>query len=252
MQKKIDYTPMLKRYIAKLVLRLFVFVLITVLYIWRREWLMERAFQPVRLGITPVHILWVVFMAIMISHLIPFDFSTMALKKARKKQYQEPKQYDRIKMYEYIQEQNERAWYVLLVWMSLNGVIAILYLSNILVESDLIYLSVCFFLSDYICILFFCPFQSKIMHNKCCVNCRIFDWGHFMMFTPMLFIRNFFTWSLFFTSLVVLIHWEVRYAKHPERYWEGSNQNLRCSDCKDKTCQFKTSLADLARKPAKK
>ena len=29
------------------------------------------------------------------------------------------------------------------------------------------------------------------------------------------------------------------YTKHPERFWEGSNQNLKCINCKDKTCQYK-------------
>ncbi len=252
MHKKIEFTPMLIRYMLKLAIRLAIFIIITVLYIWRREWLMERAFQPVRLGITPVHILWVYFMLIMISHLIPMKLKTMALKKMRRREYVEAPGYSRLEMYEYIQKQNVAAWQVLLVWMSLNAVIAILYLSGILVESDLIYFTVCFFLSDYICILFFCPFQSGIMHNKCCVNCRIFDWGHFMMFTPMLFIRNFFTWSLFFTSLVVLIHWEIGYARHPERFWEGSNQKLRCANCTDKTCQLKTNVAGLIGKKGKK
>ena len=37
--------------------------------------------------------------------------------------------------------------------------------------------SVFYFLCDYVCILIYCPFQSHIMHNKCCVNCRIYGWG---------------------------------------------------------------------------
>ena len=62
-----------------------------------------------------------------------------------------------------------------------------------------------------------------------------------MMFTPMLFIRNFFSWSLFFTSAVVLIHWEIIYASHPERFWEGANERLKCVNCKDKTCKLKVN-----------
>ena len=80
------------------------------------------------------------------------------------------------------------------------------------------------------------------MKNKCCINCRIYDWGHFMMFTPMLFIRNFFSWSLFFTACIVLIKWEIIYAKHPERFYEGSNKNLQCQNCKDRTCQIKKNV----------
>jgi len=63
-----------------------------------------------------------------------------------------------------------------------------------------------------------------------------------MMFTPMLFIKNFFSWSLFFTSLIVLIHWEIQYSKHPERFWEGSNSTLKCLNCKERTCQIKRTI----------
>ncbi len=136
----------------------------------------------------------------------------------------------------------------MLVWLSLNAVFGILYLAHLIDEADLFMLTVFFFLCDYICILFFCPFQTFIMKNKCCVNCRIYDWGHFMMFTPMLFIRNFFSWSLFFTSAVVLIHWEIVYAKHPERFWFGSNKTLQCINCQDKTCQYKKKIKGLVKK----
>lgn len=95
----------------------------------------------------------------------------------------------------------------MLIWLSFNAIFGIAYLAGWMDEADLLMLTVFFFICDYICILFFCPFQTFVMKNKCCVNCRIYDWGHFMMFTPMLFIRSFYSWSLFFTSLVVLIHW---------------------------------------------
>lgn len=47
---------------------------------------------------------------------------------------------------------------------------------------------------------------------------------------------------LFFTSCIVLIRWEVVYAKHPERFWYGSNKNLQCVNCKDKTCRIKNHI----------
>ncbi|NLT47963.1 MAG: hypothetical protein GXX92_06055, partial [Clostridiales bacterium] len=97
-------------------------------------------------------------------------------------------------------------------------------------------------LADLICVVIWCPFQSIIMKNRCCINCRIFNWGHFMMYTPLLFIKNFFTWSLFFTSIVVLIRWEITYAYHPYRFWEGSNINLRCENCQEKICKIKKPL----------
>ena len=141
-----------------------------------------------------------------------------------------------------MQKQNLAAWKVMLVWLCFNAIFGVLYLLEILCAGDLLMLTVFYFLCDYICILLFCPFQTVLMKNKCCVNCRIYDWGHFMMFTPMLFIKNFYSWSLFFTSLVVLLHWEITYAKYPERFWEGSNSTLKCNNCKERTCQIKKRL----------
>jgi hypothetical protein len=166
----------------------------------------------------------------------------MAIRKSKESTYVPVENYDRKELLEYVQDMNLKAWRVMLVWLSLNAVIGLLYVFNIFQNEELLLCTVLFFLGDYICILFFCPFQTFIMHDKCCVNCRIYDWGHFMMFTPMLFIKNLFSWSLFFMSCIVLIHWEMIYAKHPERFWEGSNKVLRCANCRDKTCQIKNLL----------
>ncbi len=169
----------------------------------------------------------------------------MALRKSMPQSYIPDTGYTELEMYKVIQDQNRKAWIVMLVWLVLNGVIGFFYLIKVLSDGDLLMITVFFFLSDYICILFFCPFQTFIMKNKCCINCRIFDWGHFMMFTPMLFIKNFFSWSLFFTSCVVLIKWELAYIRHPEQFWSGSNKRLQCATCKDKTCQYKKKVKSL-------
>ena len=123
-----------------------------------------------------------------------------------------------------------------------NGIVGLLYSFDVIGQAELFLLTVFYFLCDYICILFYCPFQSHMMKNKCCVNCRIYDWGHFMMFTPMMFIHSFYSLSLFLTGCVVLVHWEIIYAKHPERFYEGSNQVLKCVNCKDRTCQIKNRI----------
>ena len=183
-------------------------------------------------------------MSIMILHLIPNNKLTMAWKKARQSEYKPAENYNELELLRFVKQQNQTAIKVMLIWLFGNGIIGALYLFGVLIESDMFMLTCFYFLSDYICILFYCPFQKNIMKNKCCINCRIYDWGHFMMFTPMLFIKNFFCWSLFFTSLIVLINWELKYAKHPERFWEGSNQTLRCANCKEKTCHIKRTIAN--------
>ena len=248
-----ELTFQLAFYALKLAFRVTVVVSMFVLYFTRRDLItkyMEQAFYK---GITLVHVIWLVFMSVMLLHLLSqtslVDKLTMAIRKSRAKEYVPVKGYDRLDLLEYVQNMNLKAWQVMLVWLCLNSVIGLLYVLNIFHNEELLMCTVTFYLCDYICILFFCPFQTFIMHDKCCVNCRIYDWGHFMMFTPMLFIKNFYSWSLFFMSCIVLIHWELIYAKHPERFWEGSNKTLQCNSCKDKTCQIKNLLKGRGLKP---
>ena len=168
----------------------------------------------------------------------------MALRKSEETEYVKEENYSELELLKFVQDQNVKAWKVMLLWLSFNAIFGILYLFDLIDIADLLMLTVFYFLCDYICILIFCPFQTCIMKNRCCVNCRIYDWGHFMMFTPMLFIQNFFSWSLFFTSCIVLIKWEIIYAKHPERFFSGSNKRLQCASCKDRTCQIKKIIGN--------
>lgn len=246
--KKLIKTAMLYRYFILFGVRIIIFFVVFVTYLWDKVFLVNFMTHKFTFGISDyginfLHVLWFFLMAIMISHLIPSSNKTMALLKAKEKAYVEVEGYSRLDLLEQVQHMNIKAWQVMLIWLSGNAVFGVLYLLEIIDSADLLMLTVFYFLSDYICILLFCPFQTKIMKNKCCVNCRIYDWGHFMMFTPMLFIKNFFSWSLFFTAVVVLIHWEVLYAKHPERFWEKSNSSLQCVNCNDKTCQLKRRLS---------
>jgi len=241
---------MMYRYYVKFVWRVTIFFSVLLLYLTKKELLLDFLNYPVPLyvvdfEITPLHVLWAMFMGIMILHLFPHKSLSMALRKNKEENYVPVEGYSEHDLLKFVQDQNVKAWKIMLIWLSGNAVVGILYLFHVLDVADLLMLTVFYFLCDYICILFFCPFQTGIMKNKCCVNCRIYDWGHFMMFTPMLFIQNFFSWSLFFTSLVVLIHWEIVYAKYPERFWSGSNKTLQCQNCKDKTCQIKTMLKKL-------
>lgn len=245
--KNIIYTRMMKFNLLKFAFRLIVFLGVLGIYLTHKKLLVEmmthRFFvELTKYGISMLHLLWFVFMIMMIRHIFPKKVFTMALLKGEADTYVEVEGYSRMKLLEFVQNQNVKAWTVLLIWLCGNTVFALLYLLGILDSADLLMLTVFYFLCDYICIMVFCPFQTYIMKNRCCVNCRIYDWGHFMMFTPMLFIKNFFSWSLFFTSLVVLLRWELNYAKHPERFWNGSNQTIQCAHCKDKTCQIKKKV----------
>ena len=236
------YTRKLKAYLGKLALRVVAVIIALVMYFTNKDMMLSFLSEERFYRFSILHVLWGIFMFIMILHLFPSKLRSMALLKSKEVHYV-PTEHSEFELLRFVQDQNRKAWKVMLVWLFFNAFWAFLYLTGVISEAELLLLTILYFLSDYICILFYCPFQSNIMHNKCCVNCRIYDWGHFMMFTPMLFIKNFYSWSLFFTSLVVLIRWELVYAKYPERFWENSNKTLQCRNCQDKTCQFKEKLA---------
>ena len=246
--KHIEFTPKLRKYLINLAIRVAIFITILVLYLFRKEVVLYFMTHPFSMGFTFSHLVWGIMMFIMVLHLFPNKLRSMARLKAEKHYFTPVKGYSEHKLLKYIMDENRKALTVLLCWVSLNAVFGILYLLHVLAASDLFMLTVFFFLSDYVCIIFFCPFQNAIMKNRCCVNCRIYDWGHFMIFTPMLFIKGFFSWSLFFTSLIIMIRWEVAYTRYPQRFWSGSNKNLQCSSCKDKTCQIKKAISDGVRK----
>ena len=98
---------------------------------------------------------------------------------------------------------------------------------------------------DLICILFFCPFQSWFLRNKCCSTCRIYNWDYAMMFTPLFFVRRLYTWSLLFLSVALLARWEITFYKYPERFSEATNGYLSCSRCTEKLCAHKNQLRSL-------
>lgn len=131
---------------------------------------------------------------------------------------------------------------VILSWAALNGAIGILYFRRVIDEGVLLLISLAYSVCDMICILFFCPFQTWMMKNKCCGSCRIYNWDFAMMFTPFAFIRSIYTWSLLAIALALLLCWEVTVHRHPERFTEQTNASLACANCQEKLCHHKKQL----------
>ena len=129
-----------------------------------------------------------------------------------------------------------RTFAVAAAWFALNGAIGVLYFTNIIDAGILILITLAYGVCDMICILFFCPFQTWIMKNRCCTTCRIFNWDHLMMFTPMIFMGGFYAVSLLSLAFLAWLVWEVCIMMYPERFWDKSNAALKCSECTDKLC----------------
>ena len=221
----------------KLVCRTGILLLAGIFYIESRIENSGAYFRGFEENVWVLAVIWIIYAVEMILRFFPSRLESMGCQKQFAKNYR-PTGEAKPQLHSW-----KRTFAVTAVWLALNGAIGGLYWVGIIDWGILVLVSLVYGVCDMICILFFCPFQKILMKNKCCINCRIYDWGHFMMFTPMLFIKNFYSWSLFFTSLVVLIHWEISYAKHPERFWEGANQMLQCRNCKERTCQIKRKLA---------
>ena len=120
-------------------------------------------------------------------------------------------------------------------FFAMIAVIGALKLFGIIDNKIILLISIVFYVCDLICVLIWCPFRL-MLGNKCCTTCRIFNWDHFMMFSPMIFVGSFFGVSLFLLSVVDLLVWEIMIYLHPERFWEHSNMALKCSECTDKLC----------------
>ena len=127
------------------------------------------------------------------------------------------------------------AYKVFVIWCLLIAVIGALYFTGVLDKPTLFMISVLFYVCDLICVLIWCPFRL-IMKNRCCTTCRIFNWDHLMMFSPLIFVGGFYAGSLVLMAAIAWLIWELCVMMYPERFWDHSNAALKCSECTDKLC----------------
>ena len=224
----------------KLIFRSALFLLLLVVYLYDRIHVQNGALindflgRPVLMGIV-----WLVFALEMVLRFFPSNVESMGCQKQFAKNY--------------IAAENpaplpDDRFAVLLVafaWLVLNGIFGLLYHFQIIDTGILLLISLAYSVCDMICILFFCPFETWFLHNKCCGTCRIYNWDYAMMFTPLFFIPSWFSLSLFALGLALLIEWEVIHWRHPERFYEATNQCLTCANCKEKLCTHKKALHKL-------
>ncbi len=181
-------------------------------------------------------IIWVVFVVEMIFRFFPSNLESRGCQKQFKKNYIP------IASKTPVVQPRKITLLVAGVWIALNAVIGALYCFKIFDAGIMFLISLAFSVCDIICILFFCPFQTWFMKNRCCGSCRIYNWDYAMMFTPLAFVKSYFTWSLLGIATVLLITWEIFACRHPERFSEATNGYLSCANCKEKLCHHKVQL----------
>ena len=183
--------------------------------------------------------IWAVFVVEMVLRFFPSRFESPGSQKQFARNYVKTGRTD-IRI-----EDNNAVFLVALVWISFNLVFGALHQVGILDDGFMLLLCMAYAVCDMICILFFCPFQTWFLKNKCCSTCRIYNWDYAMMFTPLFFVQKPYTWSLLALSIALLARWEITFFRHPERFSVNTNGYLSCANCSEKLCREKKQLTTL-------
>lgn len=220
----------------KLFYRSVLFILALVMYVVSRIQNSGELFQGYEREYWLLGIIWLVYAFEMVSRFFPARLESMGSEKQFRRNFRPTGKT------EPMLQSWKQTFAIAAAWLILNSFIGILYYTGVIDEGILVLISLAYGVCDMICILFFCPFQTWFMKNRCCTVCRIYNWDFAMMFTPFIFIPNGYTWSLLAMSLLLLARWEITVHRYPERFSDRTNANLTCANCKEKLCHHKKQL----------
>ena len=230
-------SPTRKRYFFRLAVRSVIFVLCGIVCFVRPQYF--EILEGMNFFAKPsvMHVLWLLWMVDMIQQIVPLKnkvpLGSQKLFLNRFKPIRDKINYEALRSY--VVSTTKAAYKVMLIWCALIAVIGVLYFFGIVSKMGLFMISVCFYVCDLICVLIWCPFRL-MMKTRCCTTCRIFNWDHLMMFSPLIFMGGFYAVSLVVTAVLAWLVWELCIMMYPERFWDHSNAALRCSECTDKLC----------------
>lgn len=221
----------------KLIFRTIIFLIAFIIYLINHDTIYNLILFDI--GFFKIyHILWLFLMVEMLIVLIPKLNNYVSCGKCFNKHFDEIKDYDKDKLNKFKKTYNKRAIFTFFLWILLILIIGLLYSNNFISTAAIYLISLFFYFADQFCVVVWCPFRAWLIRNKCCNSCRIYNWGHFMMFCPLVYVVNFWSYSLLIVSIIIFLYWEFSYNLHPERFSEISNSKLRCSNCVSK-CRYK-------------
>lgn len=219
-----------KYHYFNLIVRSAIFITAIIFYVSKK--MNGETVELIAFGSTPWYVVpvWLFFLVEVSLRFIPTKLDTTGSKKHFKSQYvptgkTEPK---------------HKSWkgaiVIAAVWISVNLTFNLLYLFDVFDQGIMILIMLFYSVSDMICVLVYCPFQKHFMKNRCCADCRIYNWDFAMMFSPLVFIPHVFTWSLVALALILLVKWEYTARKRTERFCVNTNACLTCKNCSEKSC----------------
>lgn len=216
-----------------------IFAVLLVCYVLNRSHGKGTIFDMLESTPAIIWIIWGVFVAEMVFRFFPSRFESPGCQK------QFACNYIKSGKTELQIQDNHASVLVLLAWISFNMVFGALHMTGLLDDGIMLLLCSAYSVCDVICILFFCPFQTWFLKNKCCSTCRIYNWDYAMMFTPLFFVEKNYLWTLLVLSLILMIRWEISFYRHPERFSENTNDYLKCANCTERLCEHKNQLHRL-------
>ena len=232
-------TPVSVMHYVKLVYRAALFLAAIVFYVFGRTENLSSFSELLKSYPVIFAAIWLVFAVEMLFRFFPSRLESPGCQKQFAANYVKTGKVD-ISI-----QDNNAAVLVALVWIGFNAVFGALKVFGVIDDGILLLIACAYSVCDMICILFFCPFQSWFLKNKCCCVCRIYNWDYAMMFTPLFFVRRSYLWSLLLMSLILMIRWEITFYRHPERFSAKTNDYLRCENCTEKLCVHKDQLHRL-------
>lgn len=230
---------------VRLVYRSVIFLLALASYIVAKVVGTEHMFGSVAYGNTILAIFFGIYTIEIISRFFPSKLESLGSQRQFKKNYIPKEGYNRAT----VRKRGLRdAALVLAVWIPFNGIFAALYFVGVIDWGVLVLISLAYCICDPICILYFCPFQTWFMKNRCCSSCRIYNWDYAMMATPLMIILHPAALTMAALSLILTAVWEISFYIHPERFAPETNKCLSCANCKEKLCLHKRQLRSFQRK----
>ena len=223
----------------RLVYRTLLFILLLVSYIVYRLGRGDSVITFIEKQRALLFVVWAVFVFEMVLRFFPSEYESPGCQK------QFARNYIKSGSTSIVVQDNNATLLVALIWIILNGSFGALHMLGIFDDGIMILIASAYSICDIICILFFCPFQTWFLKNKCCGTCRIYNWDYAMMFTPLFFVQRTYLWSLLALSVALMIRWEITFYRHPERFSENTNEYLLCRNCKEKLCSQKKQLLSL-------
>nr|MCR4669241.1 hypothetical protein [Clostridia bacterium] len=158
----------------RLTYRTLLFILLLVSYIVYRLGRGDSVTTFIEKQKVLLFVVWAVFVFEMVLRFFPNKYESPGCQKQFAQNYIKSGSTD------IVVQDNNATLLVALIWIILNGLFGALHMLGIFDDGIMILIASAYSICDIICILFFCPFQTWFLKNKCCGTCRIYNWDYAM------------------------------------------------------------------------